>query len=269
MEEIDRLKSMPKSEIIKEIIQYYGDRVIENQLSHENLFEKEFEVIDKIISTYFCISLVIREATESDKYKRRFFFAKQYISTITDNFYMLKELFQKGFHIQLQLLIRSQIEYVNNLISFIGDDSFFQSFCIEENNKYFISPKPVHSEKVLKRIFKEYNPENYSEETWKVYKKLINSLYSDLSESAHGNIVRIVVQSLSGEHEDMIGQNICGAKIPIPATVNILRNALNFFQIATRILWIQIEKKEMIDKESSFLDFVLYSQSKIKFMNEK
>lgn len=269
MEKSERLKSFPKSEIIKEIIQYYDDKVIENRLSHEELFKKELDVIDRIIVTFFCISLVIRESTEKDKYRGRFFFGKQYVSSISDNFYMIKDLFVKGYHIQLQLLIRSQIEYVNNLISFIGDDPFFQSFCIEENNKYFVSPKPIHSEKALKRIFKEYNPENYSEDTWIIFKRLINSLYSDLSESTHGNIVRVVVQSLSGENEELIGQSICGVKVPIPATVGILKESLNYFQIATRILWIQLEKKDMIDKDSPFLDFVSFYQDKGTFMKEK
>lgn len=211
---------------------------------------------------------MFRETTLEDKYPERFFFARNYVTTIANNFHIIKELFTKGFHVQLQQIIRTQIEYLNNLIAFVGEDDFFRRFATNNGNDFVLSPKPIHSEKTIKKLFKECF-QNDPNDTWSILKNLTNALYNDLSESTHGNIARIAIQSMSknDENTDELSQSICGAEIPLEATINILRNSLDYFQISTRILWIQIEKKNMIDYNSPFLDFVDHYKDKFAIIS--
>jgi len=107
---------------------------------------------------------------------------------------------------------------------------------------------------------------------WKIFKEIMNFMYKDLSESAHRNIPRVALQSLSQKDSqvDFYTQNMCGVKSPLPVTISILRQSLNYLQITSRLVWIQIEKKDMIDKESPFLEFVDYYKDKMDLMsNEK
>jgi len=270
MDVAEILKSLPKSEIIDFVIENYADRTKENENSHLDNYQEEIKVLDRIISQYFFLSYVIRDSNEKDKFPGRFFFGRHYITVIANNFYIIRELFIKGLHVQFQQFLRTQFECVNNLIAFIGDDDFFQRFATDNGKETLISPKPIHAEKSIKKLFKEYSDKD-PENVWATFKEIMNFIYKDLSESAHGNIPRIALQSLSQKDNqvDFYTQNMCGVESPLPVTIQILRQSLNYFQITSRLVWIQIEKKDLLDKESPFLEFVDYYKDKMELMSNQ
>lgn len=272
--EIDELiKTTPKSETISVILEYFAERIQENKTSHQNLFSEELLLLDRIITQYFFLANTIRDSKETDKYQSRFFFSKHYINTIANNFYTIKDLFISGFHVQFQLMIRNQFEYINNLIAFVGDDDFFKRFAMDNGEKpdSLITPKPIHAEKSIKKLIKEYNSNDF-DEFWKIFKEIMTFIYNDLSESTHGNIARVSLQSL-GENQnqnDFLDQNICGVQCPLPVTKTILKQSLNYFQITYRLVWVQLKNKNMFDTNSPFLDFVDFYSDKFELMrNEK
>lgn len=273
MEIDDLLKTTPKSETISEILEYFAERIDENKESHLKLFSEELLLLDRIITQFFFLSYTIRASNGTDKFPGRFFFGRHYINTIANNFYTIKELFISGFHVQFQLMIRNQFEYVNNLIAFIGDDDFFRIFALsnEEKNNSIFTPKPIHAERAIRKLTKEYNNDGF-DEFWKIFKEIMTSIYSDLSESTHGNIVRVALQShgeTENQYNDNLAPNICGVLSPLPATKSILRQSLNYFQITYRLLWIQMQKKDMFDKNSPFYDFVNHYSDKFELMRKK
>jgi len=270
MDIVEILKTLPKSEIIDFVIDNYEERAKENQKSHLDKYQEEIKLLDRIISQYFFLSYVIRDSNEKDKFPGRFFFGRHYISVIANNLYIIRELFIKGFHVQFQQLLRSQFEYINNLIAFIGDDDFFKRFGTSNGKDILISPKPIHAEKSIQKLFKEFS-NNDPENVWKIFKEIMNFIYKDLSEAAHGNIPRIALQSLSQKDSqvDFYTQNICGVESPLPVTVNMLRQSINYFQITSRLVWIQIEKKDMLDKKSPFLEFVDYYKDKFELISNE
>ena len=53
MEIKELIKNTPHSEIIKEIIELYSERIEENKISHVNSYSKEIALLDRIITQYF------------------------------------------------------------------------------------------------------------------------------------------------------------------------------------------------------------------------
>ena len=266
------IKNTPHSEIIKEIIELYSERIEENKISHVNSYSKEIALLDRIITQYFFMSNSVRDYNDVDKLPARFYVGKHYINTIANNFYNIKELFINGFHIQLQLLLRNQFEYVNNLIAFTGDDEFFKRFVLNDgiDSDLILTPKPTHAKKSIMKLLNKYDSQHFKE-FWVIFEEMMNLMYSDLSESAHGNILRVAVQS-QGQHEDgdeYLEPNSCGVKNPLPVTMKILKESLNYFQITYRIVWLQLENKDMFDKDSPFLDFVNYYNNKIDLLRDE
>jgi len=155
MDVAEILKSLPKNEIIDFVIENYTNSTKENEKYHLEKFNDELKVLARIISQYFFLQFVIRDSTDNDRFPGRFFFGRHYISVIANNFYILRELFIKGFHIQFQQFLRTQFECVNNLIAFLGDDDFFQRFATDNGSETLISPKPIHAEKAIKKLFNE------------------------------------------------------------------------------------------------------------------
>lgn len=263
------IENTPHKDVIKEIIELYSERTKENKISHIDTYTKEISLLDQIITQYFFMSNSVRDSNNTDKFPARFYVGKHYINTIANNFYIIRELFVNGFHIQLQLLLRNQFEYINNLIAFTGDDEFFRRFVLNDggNSEVTLTPKPTHAKKSIMKLLNEYNNQHFKE-FWTIFKEMMTLMYSDLSESAHGNILRVAVQS-QGQHEDgddYLEPNSCGVRKPLNVTIQILRESLNYFQITYRIVWLQLENKDMFDKESPFISFVNYYNDKIDLL---
>lgn len=225
MKEKELLSDTKRKEIVDDILEYFSKRIKENKTSHLEAFADELQILDRIITQYLLLSYIIKDS-DKNKFSGRSLFSTHHINTIANNFYSIKELFISGYHIQLQIMIRSQFEFVNNVIAFIGDDEYFKRYGMynREKKHSFITPKPNHAEKSIKRILKDLISSKYKfNDFWKLYKEMMNSLYTDLSETVHGNIVKIAFQSLdeNENNSEIVMQNLCGVKKPIPRIVYI------------------------------------------------
>lgn len=264
------LEKLPNSDLINIVKEIYEERISENKQCHLEGYQTEVEILDRIISQYLFLSLSVRDSNDKDKLPGRFFYTKLFLSVIADNFYLIKQSFTLGFHIQFQNLLRTQIEYSNNLIAFIGDDEFFIKFSTSQITDKIFTPKPIHSEKSIEKLFKE-EVNSKSIYAWKIYKEILISLYKDLSEVSHGNIPRISFQSLQ-QTSNVIEEyksNYCGVNLPLPSTIGTLRQSLHYFQITLRLVWIHIEKKDLLDKNSPFFKFIDYYKDKFELIKSE
>jgi hypothetical protein len=123
------LKGYRPEELTEIVVEQINQHLVQNKNEFENYFSEEIRILDRITVQHRLLATCIRESNEDDKFSGRFFFGKHYLTSISANFYALRDLYSKGLHVPFQILLRSQIELVNTYIAFIGDDDFFIRYC--------------------------------------------------------------------------------------------------------------------------------------------
>jgi len=268
----ERINSIPKKEIISAMIDELSISIAEHKKSYQKNYEKEIYLLDRIITQYYLLSLIIKKPTNAKRSSARALFSTQYLRTISNNFLVIKELFISGLHIQMQLIFRNQLEFVDNLIAFTGDDEFFDRFCTEESvkNFVFISPKPIHSEKSLKKLMKEHNSDGF-EDVWKLFKNIKDFMYKELSQTTHGHVVKVALQTFGEDINDknILSPNSAGVMNPLPITMGILRQCLNYFQITYSLIYIQLEKNSLLNAKNPLFDLTKYYFNNDDFINDE
>ncbi|MDC1285304.1 hypothetical protein N8Z33_01305 [Flavobacteriaceae bacterium] len=268
---MDNLKDLDFKDIIETISEFYEQRRAENIKSHRKEFDEEIGMLERLKVQYFLLQSIMTDKNEPEKFKGRFYFGKNYLDVIANNFKVAQDLFEQGFHLQLQLILRNQFEFVNALIAFIGDDEYFLRYGREfENSKRILTPKPSNTEKSLKKILKENNPNGFKG-FWKDFNLIMTTIYSELSTNAHGNIPSVSLQSLEGikGNDSVYNKNICGVEYPLSVTIKMLKQILQYFQITGSILYIYLEKKKMLDSEVPFFEFVKFHSKSFQIITEK
>lgn len=267
----DIWNTAPKNEIISAINDTLSNCISEHKDSHLKHYQREIDLLERIITQYLVLSVVIKKSSTTTTNNARALLSKQYLRTISNNFLVIKELFISGLHIQMQLILRTQLEFVDNLIAFTGDDEFYNRFCTEESVKNFvlITPKPVHSEKSLKKLMKEHNSEGF-DEVWKLFKGIKDSMYKELSQTTHGHVIKVALQTFGEDlnNEDILTSNTAGVMNPLPITMSILRQCLNYFQITYCLIFRQLHNKKILNLKSPFFDFTKYYNDNSDFIDE-
>jgi len=248
---------LSKEKIVESIIDNFEQFQNENKSHHEQTYVTELKVFDKIIIQYLCLHLSIDHTNQSDSFQNRAFYTKHYLSTITNNFYVLRQLFLSGYHIQFQILLRSQFEFINTLICFVGDDDFFRCYVMaKKNGDIPITPKHSNTEKCLKRLLKEYDQKAF-DDIWDIYSQLLKTMHSALSEIVHGNVARIMIQGFQkNDEENLYHSGIGGTTKPLGVTQNILIQIINYFQITFSLIDFQLQKRQLININTSFIKFL-------------
>lgn len=267
MSKIDKIEEKDFKDLIEIITNLYDEKIKENIKSHNEEFEKTLQTFEHLKVLFFLFSIVITDKFESKKFKGKFYLSKNYLDVIANNFQVCKNLFEQGFHIQLQLLFRNQFEYLNTLIAFIGDEEYFYRFGGSKNNETekLLTPKPINTEKAIKKIMQNHIPENFKE-FWKEYQFIMSFIYSELSINAHGNIPSVALQSLEGIKGDdsTFNRSSCGVSYPLKVTREMIKQMFNYFKISGNILYIFLEKEKMLDNESPFFNYVEYHSKRFE-----
>lgn len=269
---MENIKDIDFKDIIESISEFYEQRCEENIESHRAEFKEEIKILERLKVQHFLLQSILTNQNEPEKLKGRYYFSKNYLDVIANTFKVAKDLFEQGFHIQLQLLLRNQFEFVNVLIAFVGDDDYFFRYGrIFKGSKKFLTPKPSNTEKTLKKILKENYPNDGFNEFWKNFNSIMTTIYSELSINAHGNIPSVSLQSFEGIKgvEDKFNKPLCGVKYPLSVTKKMLKQMLQYFQITGAILYTILENKNMLDKEVPFYDFVKFHSNNFQFTAEK
>ncbi|MBK5212539.1 MAG: hypothetical protein JJE55_02615 [Flavobacteriaceae bacterium] len=259
-EKSNKIKAIDYDKVFKLISDYFDERKEENIKSHQEEFQGEIQMLERFKVQFFLYQDVITERNEHKDFKGRCFFAKRYLNVVANNFQVAQTLFEQGFHIQLQLIFRSQFEFINTLIAFLGDDDFFLKYGKEcSDSRKVITPKRSNTEKSIRKIMKEYDPQNFNR-FWKEYKHITEAIYSELSMNAHGNILSVSLQSMEGIKNEKWKYNIttCGVNYPLARTKMIVMQMLYYFQLMNSFLFIFLERKNLMDKRSEFYDFLEY-----------
>ncbi len=138
---------------------------------------------------------------------------------LTNNLIGIKYLFENGLDSQVKHIYRNSIELSDLAISVLYDKVFFENHRkpnIKKAGNPFVSPKNNTISKFAEKVIKDVNKElNDSFDTNKVisifWKRNRHEQYSILSESAHGNYLRNVLNSFkentNGKYLPSIGGN--------------------------------------------------------------
>lgn len=265
MTKLDKIEERDFKDLIEIITNFYSEKIDENIKSHRSEFTRTFEMFEHLKVIFFLFSIVINEKFETQKFKGRCYLSKYYLDVIANNFQVSKNLFEQGFHIQLQLIFRNQFEFINTLIAYIGDEDFFKKY--GGSSERLLTPKPINTEKTIKKIMRSHISENFND-FWKTYQTIISTIYSELSINAHGNIPSIALQSLEGVKDDdeTYNRSSCGVSYPLKVTREMIKQMFNYFQISSNILFIFLEKEKMLDKENPFYNFVEYHSKRFRLI---
>jgi hypothetical protein len=127
---------------------------------------------------------------------------------------------------------------------------------LKKNSNIPITPKHTNTEKCLKRLLKEYDKKAF-DDIWDIYSQLLKTMHSTLSEIAHGNVARIMIQGFpKNDEENLYHSGIGGTTKPLGVTENILIQVINYFQITFRLVDIQLQKRQLININTSFIKFL-------------
>lgn len=252
--------------LIEDIAKQFDKKGKSNKRNHKANFKKEIQTLERLKTFYIVLSALLAEKSESSS---KAFFGKNYSDVIANNFHISQTLFESGFHIQIHLLFRSQFEYLNNFIAFIGDEHFFKTYCSENiQTNLVLTPKPIHTKKAIKNIFQNLPIKNFHT-FWKDYHDLHDNLYSKLSINAHGNIPHVSLQSYEGIKGDKekINRTLFGVNYPIENTVNMLHEMLNYFQIGGKLIYHLLLNDKLLSDDIDLSKIAEYYSNKIERFN--
>jgi hypothetical protein len=177
-------------------------------------------------------------------------YLKGYIIAIANNLVVCRKLFIGGWHFQLQIILRTQIEQITNLVAMTFDDEFFKYFTTTKDHidKFLpFTPKQTHLNKALKRI-KNSHPQ-YGQTIEEMVKGL-QPAYEEFSNSVHGNFLQTTLLSTFHDEDGKVTFSIGGSANVYPRTENYLRSILNFSQIFLHI----VERKLLETGDMNFED---------------
>lgn len=262
------LREANNEEIEKAVSSQFSKSIKKNRFNYIKTYKKEIGLLNKVLSLYFYLSQVITPSEQTDKFYRRYLLGEGYIVTIANNFFVIKELFLDGLHIQLQIMLRTQIEMINNLIAFIGDDDYYLRYGTDshETPDGYIAPKMEQTKKAIKKVIKDSYVER-SNEYIKIYIDLLDTLYKELSEATHGKFVNIKLQAMGvNDDDELLDNGMFGVDKPIGATKNLLSHSYLLFQLSFLLIRIQLNKKGLLNRDNVFYD-ILNSFDKIDLLN--
>src|ERR1035437_6881869 len=242
--------SFDKTTCISEVLAFFKGQVNINKIQYNDNFEDTIKAMNEIMAKYFYLYFSINESNGEDNKRGRGFYLRQYLCAIINNHYGLKDFFQKGLQVQVHLLLRNQFEFINALIAFIGDDDNYSnvSSVIDEST---ITPGNTKSKRALKKIFEKQGKEKFKK-VWSDFENRYDFLYSNLSDTSHGNLFKVSMFSFNGDEAnvDVIRPALGGGYKPMGQAINILEEALDYFDEIFIMLFAELYKKGYFNKKS-------------------
>ena len=201
--------------------------------SSSHTYDNHLEAVNQIDECFVKFSLLAhRLKFQQNEVKNVYLLS--YLTSIANNFLVVKQLFVTGFHFQMEVLQRTQLEQLNNVLAAVNDDDFLKYFTktwVRGSTEDFIpfSPKTTHVDKAINKInFKD--PEKR-----KIFREMYYSMketYEEFSKSAHGNLMHILL--LTEENAAINDTKIVrlGGKVQyLPRSTNYLNAMLDYSEI--------------------------------------
>lgn len=246
----------------KEFIESFG---ISNSDTSSYTFDNHLDVVDHIDNCFAKFStLAYRLKFQQNEIKNVYLLS--YVTAIANNFLVIRQLFVTGFHLQMEVQQRTQLEQLNNLLIVIYDDEFFKFFTktwVRSGEDFMPhTPKDKHLAKAIKKIeFK--NPDMSS-----LFKQLYNDIkesYEEFSKSVHGNLMHILLLTEEGSEDNLAIVRIGGRKSFLPRSVNYLSGTLDYSQIIYLLLedkFPKVEDENIFEEDISELFLSVRYRSK-------
>lgn len=154
-----------------QLINELAELEIDNRSNH---FRNNRELINALDNSIYKFHILAFALVEEDNLEKKILFhAKGFMSSVSNNSLVIRNLFVSGFHIQVQTIMRTQFEFLNNLLSFLHDRSFFNRFSEPydgEDLEKIITPRQVHTEKLIAKFLTE---KTKKKELWLALKKIM------------------------------------------------------------------------------------------------
>lgn len=251
-------KPMPRWRI-HEMEVFFNLQKKSNKKKNKEGSSKYLETHVHALSLYFYLFFALKEDIK-EKTPSRLFYLRSYLVPIINNFEVIKMLYYRGFHTQIQFILRTQIEYVNTLVTFMMDEDFFRRFTATQEQSLTrsttITPKMVHTDRVLRKIM----PKDLLD----LYIGYRDYLYSDFSEISHGNIARLSIQSMNmNEKKGTATAGLGGVCFTSDFTNATIDNASLYFQLAFKIIMEKAIAYKYIKKDVEWIDHLHYHKSRL------
>jgi hypothetical protein len=260
-------KSSQLSQTIINTVEYFIEENVAYNKKNMKRHSKKFEMTRHIIALYFLLFVSLKKDSGNSKNEGRLLYARFYLVSIINNFLAMKTLFETGLHIQFQIILRSQMEYINTMIAFIGDDSFFNHFCKQDKkittSVNTITPELRNIDKAIKRIIPKIITKN-SDSFASAFFALNGELYNYFSEVVHGNITRVSLQA-NHHRKNEIGPALGGQSRPYVYLKNKIIASNVYYQFGFQMLIKSLEEEDLIDISSSdYKRLLFYRENYIK-----
>ncbi len=181
---------------------------------------------------------VFHEAFNEIEKKKKTILYQGYIASITNNFVVCKKLFIEGWHFQLQIILRTQFEQLQNLICLLFDEEYYEYYSKASDNKDLVplTPKQAHIQKVLTKFSKTHHSYGRLLKTMSIEMK---PLYDEFSKASHGNLMHAMLLSSYPADDDSIIFDIGSSERPYERTLNFFVSFLEFAQL----IWFVCHKR--------------------------
>jgi hypothetical protein len=203
-------------------------------------FDNHLDVVNHIDNCFLKFS-ILANRIRYDENSTKNVYLLAYATSIANNFIIIKQLFVTGYHFQMEVIQRTQIEQLNNLLTMIYDDEFFKFFTKTwvRNSEDFLplTPKEKHLAKAIKKI--EFKNPNFSDIFTELYDS-IQETYEEFSKSVHGNFMHILLLTTGRNDDgDPVFVKLGDETKFLQRSIKYLIGVLDYSQI----IWLLLESK--------------------------
>lgn len=152
-----------------------------------------------------------------------------YLAAIVNHSRAISRLFEMGMHLQMEILMRSQFEYINLVYCMIKSESFFERMIIENDSGRF-HVKPTSS--LTKKEMLKLGFDKESKKAFEYYFVLLNDIFSEAAHGHAGHVFEALrpIQGIN-EPDSILDDPIGGNKLPSASTKFVLIKMNNYTQI--------------------------------------
>lgn len=199
-----------------------------NSYSHNEQEKHLVKALENTLDKYHSLQLSLIEKNGPKDHK--IVTCVSYVMAIVNNARTIKRLFEMGMHLQMEIIMRSQFEYLNLVYCIMKRDSFFEKMFVK-NGSDWVPIKPTAN--FAKKEMLKTDSSKDVKKGFQTYFVLLNEIFS---KAAHGHPYHVFEASIPVDSDldselDWLDVPIGGNKIPSENTKSILIDMNNYTQI--------------------------------------